>query len=376
MTDLEKYIIARWTYSIGVEWIPDAEYQMLHNTLSTTMPDNEYVQRSWSSDPCPVQLLIKYNMSEYIKAVTITDKTESIPSLGSFSEIEYVYKDLATRSTISYKHDGWNLQFDYYNGQLVWAQTRGRASNAKEAHKLMSKVPQSIPVMGKVKVVCECTVSNSSFEEVKRLIGNQYQRSAVSTLLARGGDSLQYLDLHAIAIHGTEFDNDQFVHLQEWGFNTPTWKYIYNYEELLDAIKEFDSNAQYYDSPTDGLVVSGVMTRALRVLYWEEPIYKSYVLLNNPYVEKYGAHRISVELNIYPIRLVNSTQRVLPITNYQRVIDNNLRPGYPVAFTLKSHADADIDENATRLLQEQWKGKYDSYRNMIEANETLKEMVV
>ena len=33
MTDLEKYIIARWTYSLGVEWISNSEYTLLHNLM-------------------------------------------------------------------------------------------------------------------------------------------------------------------------------------------------------------------------------------------------------------------------------------------------------------------------------------------------------
>lgn len=376
MTDLEKYIIARWTYSLGHEWISNAEYQLLHNKMMATMPDNEYVKRSWSSDPCPSELLIRYNMPEYIKAVTITDKTESIPSLGSFAEIESLYKTLDSKATISYKHDGWNMQFDYYNGDLIWAQTRGRASNAKEAHDLMSHVPAHIPVSGKVKVVCECTVPNHLFPEVTRVVGNQYQRSAVSTLLARGGEYTKYLECHAFAIHGTEYDKDPLPVLKSWGFKVPAWKYIYSFDELMDAIREFDQDVYAYDSPTDGLVVSGVITRALRVMHWEEPIYKSYVLLDDPYIEKYGAHRISVEARIYPIRLPNSVQRIIPVTNYQRVIDNNLRPGFPIAFQLKSHADADIDEVATKLLQEQYAGNYEAYRAMVESNEVIKEMMV
>lgn len=376
MTDLERYIIARWTYSLGTEWISNAEYQILHDKMLKTDPENEYVKRSWSSDPCPSELLIKYGMTEYIKAVTLTDKTESIPSLGSFGEIEQMFKSLNEECTLSYKHDGWNVQFDYYEGKLIWGQTRGRASNAKEAHILMSKVPQEIPVKGKVKIACECTVPNSKFETVKRVLGNQYQRSAVSTLLARGGDCLEYLDVHAFAIHGIAISGNHLETLRSWNFQTPDYIIVNNYDSLLEGIKYMNTKVINYDSPTDGLVIAGTITRALRVMSWEEPIYKSYVLPDKPYSEKFGAHRISVELNIYPIRLQNSIQRVLPITNYQRVIDNNLRPGYPVAFCLKSHADADIDENSTRLLQEQWKDNLQAYRDTVEANEITKEMML
>ena len=90
MSDLDKYILARWCYSIGKPIISDAEYNQLHRTISTLYPDNPYVNRSWSSDPCPKDLLIANGMSQYIFDVVLTDKTVSIPSLNSYLELENV----------------------------------------------------------------------------------------------------------------------------------------------------------------------------------------------------------------------------------------------------------------------------------------------
>lgn len=374
MTDLEKFIISRWTYSIGRPIISDAEYTILREAMEKIYPTNEYVTRSWSSDPCPVDLLLANNMEEYIQSVLITDKTESIPSLGSYAEIEASYSDLDEKCTLSYKHDGWNIQFSYFNSKLVWAQTRGRATNSKATQALMKLVPRTIPVQGKVTVVSECTIPNDIFPKVKQLYGNEFQRSAVSTLIARGDEALEFLSIHAFDIKGEYVSKHVFNELERWKFQTPEWVPVTDYNSLLLGIRKLDSQHGMYGLPTDGLVISGTKTRALRVLSWEEPIYRSFIDTRKPYIESFGAQYIAVQLNVYPIRLPNGTQTQIPITNYQRVIDNNLRAGYPIAFRLKSHAIANIDTEATRLLQAQYADNYAEYRQQIRRNEDAKRV--
>ena len=57
MTDIVKYIIARWAYSVGQPIMSDAEYTILDRSMKARFPKNPYCQRSWSSDPCPVAML-------------------------------------------------------------------------------------------------------------------------------------------------------------------------------------------------------------------------------------------------------------------------------------------------------------------------------
>lgn len=375
MTDLDKYIIARWAYSVGEPIMENAEWQILHDTLKDKYPDNEYFHRSWSSDPCPTQLLIDNNLTELIKKVIITDKTESIPSLGNFAEIENMYKEMNESYTGSYKHDGWNMQFSYMDGKLIWAQTRGRATNAKEASVLMSCVPNTIPNKNKITVVCEATVSNKVFEYVREKYGNTSQRGSVSTLLANKEDS-NLLSIHGFDIkcEGEKFD--VFPTLEEWGFDTPEWCRFNNYIDMLNNLKRMSDAVVNYPFPTDGWVVAGSHTRAIRVMAWEEPIYKSFVRLEDPYIEKYGAHRISIAVGVHPIKLQNSTQQEIPMTNLQRVIDMNLQPGMPIAFRLRSSSIAVVDEDNTRLLQDRWKGREGEYRDTIIYNELAKRGVI
>lgn len=383
MNDYEKYIIARWCYSIGRPIITDAEYTTLHNYISKLYPEDDYVNRSWSSDPCPKELLLKYNMGEYVYDVVLTDKTESIPSLNSFYEVEQTLEGI-TFGTLSYKHDGWNYQASYYNGRLILFQSRGRSNDAISAEHLMPMLPQTIPMQGKVTVVMELTVSNEAFEFCKKTFNNVSQRGAVSTLIANTEYS-HLLSFHAFDILSEEQIDNIFGTLESWGYPTPRWFQVTSYNDLMEKVKLFSDYCPHYEYPTDGLVYKGDFTRAIRIMRWEEPIYKSYVLtdeecksrgLETMYKESFGAHRISVGVQIYPIQLQNSTQSIIPMNNLQRIIDYNLQPGAPIAFRFASSAIADLDEDATRYLQREWEGSWEEYRKSIQQNEYLKSMEV
>lgn len=383
MNDNEKYIIARWCYSIGKPIISDAEYTLLHNSMKKLYPEDGYVNRSWSSDPCPKELLLKHNMGEYIYDVILTDKTESIPSLNSFYEVEHALGQI-TFGTLSYKHDGWNYQASYYDGRLILFQSRGRSHDAVTAEHIMYLLPQTVPMKGKVTVVMELTVSNEVFEFCKRIFKNTSQRGAVSTLLAHTEYS-HLLSFHAFNIISEEKIDNIFGTLESWGYPTPRWFQVTSYNDFMEKVKLFSDYKSHYEFPTDGLVYRGDLTRAIRILQWEEPIYKSYVLteeecksrgLTTMYKESFGAHRISVGVQIYPIQLQNSVQSVIPLNNLQRIIDYNLQPGAPIAFRFASSAIADLDESATRYLQTEWEGSWEEYRNSIKQNEYLKSVEV
>lgn len=368
MTNLNKFIIARWMYSIGEPIMSDAEYTLLLNTIQKTDPDNPYVHRSWSSDPCPVELLKEYGMEDAIRNIVLSDKTESIPSINDWGSLEAMYKDLDEEATLSYKHDGWNVQASYYNGELVQFQTRGRSNDAMSVEILKHRVPKKIPALGRRTVCMEATVSNENYKIVKAELNNRSQRGSVSSCLARS-DYAKYIDLHAFSIIGDEQMLNPFPTLQEWGFQTVKWWIVHNYSELVDGIQNASRLVESYGSPTDGLVIRSSLTRAIRVAAWEEPIYHSYV---TGYDETYGMHRVGVKAKINPIAMRNSTQRLVSCTNYQRIIDNNLQIGYPIAFRLSSMAIADLDEESTRLLQEEWEGRLEEYRALVDRNEEAK----
>lgn len=372
MTDLDKYILARWAYSVGEPIMDDAAYNVLHASMKRRMPRLPYVNRSWSSDPCPYGILTKYHYEHLIKPVILSDKTESIPSLNSNVEVQAQYYYMRAPHMLSFKLDGWNIQASYYNGGLVHIQTRGRSCDAMDANVLRPLLPKQIPIQGKCLVTMELIVPNIDFPWFQNKYQVTSQRGACSTALARGGEALDHV---AIVAHGLRCNesvpNTQlFDKLESIGFTVPVHCIVNTYDELMSQIDQFTEAKAEYPYPTDGLVCSGPdMVRAIRIKGWEEPIYKSYVM---GYDEHYGPHAISIQCRIFPIRLSNSVQRVLPATNVSRIMSLNLAPGNPVAFRSVSAAIADIDEDATVAVQKEWEGRYPEYRFMVETNESLK----
>lgn len=369
LSDRDKFIVARWAYSLGESLISDAEYTLLLNYMQSTHPNDEYVNRSWSSDPCPTDLLKAINRQDLIQKVVLADKTESIPSLNTDLAVSEELKFFMGKGTLSMKHDGFNIQLNYYNGALVNIQTRGRSCDAMDVTQLKSRVPNTIPVNNQIKVVCEATVSKSNFPFCASMFGNVSERAAVSSVLARP-EYVHLIDVHAFDVHGYDFgDAYKFDVLQEWGFKTPMWFKVSDYNEILMALKELSDHKDSYESPTDGAVFDGNKRRAIRLLAWEEPIYNSFV---TGYLEQYNMYRISPSVLIHPVLRGGTTQRRVNITNWQRIMDYNLQLNSPIAFRVASSAVADFDEDATRLLQKQWAGRYPEYCERIKEDEEIK----
>lgn len=370
LSEMDKYILARWSYSVNMPIIQDATYNILDSYIKEAFPDDEYVNRTWSDDPCPTDLLKLVGREDLIMAVTLADRTESIPSLNSESEIHDTLSTINGDGTLSMKHDGWNVQANYYNGDLVFFHTRGRSSDSMDLARLISRIPHTIPFSGKTKVVLELTVGKTAFKQCKQLFGNVHPRSAVPSVVARP----QYYDLlsmHAFDIHGVDLLGQcKFDVLKSIGFDVPMFYRVTDYSSLREAMQLLSDSAETYEFPTDGMVYDGDMRRAIRLLHWEEPIYQSYVI---GYEEQFGPHRISPSVCVRPVNRFGVTQRKLSLTNWQRIIDYNLQKGAPIAFRIASSAIADFDEEATLILHKKWEGKWDEYSAIVDREEMSRE---
>ena len=51
LSSRDKFIASRWAYSVGAPIISDAEYTLLLDYMKSAYPNDEYVNRSWLSDP-------------------------------------------------------------------------------------------------------------------------------------------------------------------------------------------------------------------------------------------------------------------------------------------------------------------------------------
>ena len=370
LSDYEQYILSRWTYSIGDPFMSDAEYNLLRNVMEVTMPGDSYVTRTWSDDPCPIELLTRIGRTDLIKNVVLGDKTESIPSLNTDLAVRTELQDFFGKGTLSMKHDGWHIQANYYNCELVNMKTRGRTYDAIDASPLQGKVPNKIPVGGRVRVSMEATVSKANFTFCARTFNNVSERSAVSTVLSRP-EYAHLIDLHAFDIFGHDLGGEcKFKVLEEWGFETPYWEYVENYTEILQALAHLSEMKDSYVSPTDGAVFDGHKRRAIRLLAWEEPIYYSFV---TGYLEQFKMYRISPSVLIYPVLRKGSTQRRVSVTNWQRILDYELRKGSPIAFRVASDSVADFDEIATRLCRKEWENRWEEFADKVKSDEEIKK---
>lgn len=368
LSDIEQYTYARWAYSVGKPIISDPEYNLLERTVKGLYPDHPICNRSWSSDPCPTDLLIRLGRQDLIRAIVLSDKTESIPSLNSDYEFYTELGSINEVGTVSYKHDGWNIQANYFNGCIVNVQTRGRNTDSVDVSQLRERFPQTLPYTDKCKIVCELTVSKANFEFCKKQFGNVSERSTVSTLLARP-EYFHLLDFHAFDIHGVDLEGKiKFEVLQECGFKTPEYIVVHNFNEIQRALQRLSDANSRYGSPTDGVVYDGSLRRAIRLLAWEEPIYYSYV---TGYLEKYGPYRISPSVLIRPILRKGTTQKRLSLTNWPRIIEYNLAPGAPIAFRVASSAIADFDEQSTMHIQSLYSGRWEEFREIVDRNEEM-----
>lgn len=371
LSNRDKFILARWSYSVGKPIYSDSEYTIMLDYMKQRYPNDKYTNRSWSSDPCPAELLKTIGREDLIAEIILSDKTESIPSINSEADIQRELADFCGEGTLSMKHDGWHIQANYYNGDLVSMNTRGRVKDSIDVEVLSSSIPKTIPIKDKVKISMEATVSNSVFDFCKSQFNNSNERGAVSTLLSQP-QYAHLISLHAFDIFGINLEGKcKFTLLSDLGFNVPKFFRVSNFTEIIDALRYLSEQKTTYGFPTDGAVFDGHKRRAIRLGAWEEPIYYSYV---TGYLEQYSLYRISPSILIKPVLRNGTTQRRLNITNWQRILDHDLRPGSPIAFRVASSAIADYDEESTKLIREAYSGRWEEFKEKVDTDEEVKRI--
>ena len=360
---LDKYIIARWCYAIGEDYIDDMEYRYVEEKVRSTYPDNRYLTQSWSDDPCPIELLEKHGLMRYYRDIKFSHQSESIRSLITEEEVEKEFKRLRDVTRVSYKIDGFNIQVNYYNGSPISAETRGRTGNSLNAKTVLNIVPKYIPLKGKVKVTGELSIPTDKWKQYQNETGNSSQRSSVSTALARGDfDVLSFLAFK-IQAEDSMIEGDMYDVLTSYGFKTPVFLKVTSYVGLLKAIDRLGKMYKSYNYLADGLVVDAPDSQvAIRIGEWKEEALRSYV---TGYVENTGIYGDSMVVSIEPVVFAGAKRSEVSVTNLQYIMDYNLEIGAPIAFNIRSATNAVLNGERTLDLQAEFAGQYDRYRQSI-----------
>lgn len=369
MTKLELYTIARWCYKLGVNYIRDEEYNRVERELKEEFPNNEFIYSPWDNDICPVELLKREGLREYIKSVSsISHGGESMQELSSIDSIRAIFGNMQSRTRLGFKEDGLNTAVDYDNGKKVFAHTRGRSGNYKEANVVLELVPDEIPIMGDVKIYGELTIQLKRFEEYKMLTGSNTVRGCVSTALARGDH--EYLHFSAFNIFSANVEiADRYDTLKQFGFDTPMNVVVDSYEKMEKAVSFLESRIKVYPFPTDGIVAENTSGQyALRVGEYAEVMLCSFV---TGYKATQGIHGLHYVCEIFPVEIDGATQTCIDVTNIANIEDSDLKIGNPVAFSRRAKATPVLDRTGTMELQEKYDGKFDDYREMVKRGEVV-----
>lgn len=369
------YIIARWAYSIGKDMLSDEKYAELENYIKSQGLASEYTNRTWSEDPCPVELLKQYDMEDMIEEVVVFKDTCSIPSITKWSELKEKFEHAKYPIRLSFKRDGFNFHLAFVDEVLYKGNTRARKGNGLEFRNLDNmNIPKKINKKGLINVIGEMTLSKTNFRKLRNMFPKLQlvsQRASVRTALANV-EAHSLLKFNAFRIQEIDDVKEEEKLLNEWGFETPSYRIVNSYEELVKEIEKMGEEAKVSEDPSDGIVAEDMDRNyqwAIRLGYWQTSILKSYIV---DYVEESGMFNDVPKLRIRNILSdENSTHTLVPITNWARIIKYRLEKGSPIAFTLTSKAAPVIDLETTRMLQKQYFGNYQEFREMIDMEQDV-----
>lgn len=335
MSDLEKYIIARWAYAIGEEFINDQEYRVLEDKLRAE--GEPLVHKSWSSDECPTELLKKYHLENFIRQdFVVRGVAESIPNCATYDVLkQYLDSYPNTKhNRLSFKLDGWNIQSHFMNGKFVNAHTRGRGARVTDVD-LMKHLVHDIDIMGKITITGELVIPNDKWPEYKDITGNVSQRASVSTAIANG--SYTYVKWVCYNIEGDNIsdEEDKYDILQRLNYETPTYTKLpdnITVDTIKEIIPKFESIA--YEYPTDGLVLENDCFQiALRLNSYSEDVYIGTIIA---FEERFTAYGTSFVALIEPLEIGGITRTQIPVQNLGNIIEYELYIGGPICFNIRS----------------------------------------
>lgn len=364
----DRFILARWAYLMGEPIISDPEYDEVEKWFKQQFPNDPYSNRVWSLDPCPKELLIKYNRTEWDVQLVMGYQAESIGSLNTEYDVRRTFSSLSDKCRVSFKIDGWNTRASYYNGNLVKFETRGRSGSNLDITDISRLVPAKIPITGRVAITGETSIPNAKWPLYKQITGNSDQRSSVRAAIARG--DVSYLSFLAFNIFIE--DNEGLVRnvfemyslLRKLGFNTPLNREVNSYQSLMKCIDYMSNLSKTYGYLTDGLVVENESIQvAIRIGAWKEEISCSYV---TEYIENQGMYGVSLNVGIRPTPIGEKVYPQVSVVNIAQIQENKLEIGSPIAFNLRSSANVVLDAENTYKLQKEWAGRYDEYREYID----------
>ena len=385
---VEQLVLARYYYAYGVDYMSDTLYEQGMNILREECPDHILLQRHWSKDPLPMNLLMKYNLpyvdsklSDYLEELEIPEDVKKLQSeylefyasrysdssqksIELIQDYETIYNrveemGVGTVLHASIKADGQNFTAVYFRGHLVFAKTKGRTGNPLDITKVMRIVmPKYMELNEEVVIISgELVCYKQSIPYLRDNYKQAFKstRSAVSSLL-RGGLNEEDIHKHLrplvfkVRSENLHTLEEEFEWAKQKGFNTPayvTFKYT-SWNDMVHLFEYFSPFKEQLPYSSDGLVLAindnetfyaqGETSHhyfgnlALKVGVWN-PGY--YVGIVKEIKWSRGEETLSPEAVIEPV-LVSHGSHVtsIPLTHVGRLVEHNILPGSEIYFKI------------------------------------------
>ena len=346
------YIISRWQYSIGKEIISDEEYNVLNEYMIENDLLPEYTDRTWSDDPCPVELLKLYGLdNSTYDNITFYAKGESIESITNEVKLkELLGEDYSVLYMATPKIDGFSVSLNVFKGTPVSMTSRARDNNESMNFDvllkyLLSNTELTIPKTYTGTITGEAYLTNNAFKELKDLLFDRpkSQRSSVVTAIKSYPRlvSLQFFDM--TLDEGQKDKVYKYEKIRSFGLKTPKHKVI-PAPVVIDFLK--DMKRDDYDYKTDGIVIERlgdtINKYAVRLFDYASKLYVSVVV---GIEESFGATANGLKLIIAPVETDDGNiQRKVDIDNLARIKEYNITKNSFIVFEKVSDAVEKINE--------------------------------
>lgn len=386
--EMDVLYLARYFYKYGFngkEFLSDRKYQILLDKLESVNPDHILLNRLWSNDPIPYEILKKYNLpiakvvnkSEYLPREILDLKEKykhqisiyaedllnrSIKLYRTFDDISRWFMVMpAAKYHASVKADGINYSATYIKGNLVDVTTRSRDGDGIDiTYQGRLLLPTKIDTEEEIiKISGEIVLPFECLPYFREKYNKPYKtaRNSVNSVLLTCEDAEDIRKLIALTFKvKSELLNtleDEFRWLENNGFiTTPNATFTYNgntesFKEVFSKFEPFRRNLAY---GSDGLVVAvndsnhfyelgGTSTHfngniACKVGVWDATSYTTTVLGLD---WTYNTTKITPVLIVDPVETeTGQTVSRINAHHLQRLLDLGITLGSEVSFNYVS----------------------------------------
>lgn len=403
--DLRFVRLCQYMYKKGIPFVSDTDYDtMIKELQAKGMSVNLYWEDITEEEG--LKLIQEFGISngvetgevqfapeaykkiipaaEYLKEefeVFKGDRNKSIPIVtdkGLLSQIYTLFKNSGVREILtSLKLDGWNITLYIKDGEIVYAHTRGRITEATDVTSIMKGILRDIDGKMNIKrgyVVGELYLNSSTLPYLRDKYGKDFKttRNSVASFLYNKVTEedlpLAQFGAFRLELEDTQFKTveEMYLTLEENGFQIPIYEKIgCSLDEMVGLLINW-SNQINHLPPSDGIVyqpndftiknsllqipgISGGYETgiyAIKMAGWGEQVYKT-IIKDITLTSNTKSKRPSLIVEPVTTRDGRSITTV-PVDHVGRLIDENLYVGKEISLRIVSEKDIRLVYDETK----------------------------